>query len=546
MKPVNLDTSPCSPIASNCVVWTGPNIPCINLCKGDTVSDVVFKLATELCTVLDILNVENYDLSCLNITACGPSTFTELIQYLIERICTLNGVNTTDTRTTESGCPDCVVSVATCLQTNGQTTMNLVDYVQLIANKICTLITQITEIQNQIESLEIRVTVLENTPAPTFTIPSFTVACTIGTINAKVTETIDTILEEFINSVWCPFYTITGTTTELATAIGVQCLDGTNDSRANPGIQLNVQYPSWVNTPATVADTITNIWLAICDLYNGQVTVSVFNTSTVDMTVSGGPNYIISAAISDTGWVDLEGFDFYTGGMVSQKPQCRRIGNVIHFRGTVFVPMSSTNDYNTLIPLSASSTYNSVAEHYVFTGVDGTYGNGVLNNANGSISFNRGISVIPTSVWNSNTDGTVSMGWTIATRQININTDYGTALSAPLNIILTNTGVLLAATLKDLELSTTRSNGMRGGAHLRMITSNIVSGQIIPNYINVASNIQNLAAAGPNAVTLESEFTSQTAVTADLKYPFSCDAGEELQIGGFAFRIDGLMSYIAP
>ena len=43
MKPVNLDTTPCSPIASNCVVWTGPNIPCINLCKGDTVSDVVFK-----------------------------------------------------------------------------------------------------------------------------------------------------------------------------------------------------------------------------------------------------------------------------------------------------------------------------------------------------------------------------------------------------------------------------------------------------------------------------------------------------------------------
>ena len=40
MKPLNLDNKPCSPISSNCVVWQGPDIPCIQLCTGDTVSDV--------------------------------------------------------------------------------------------------------------------------------------------------------------------------------------------------------------------------------------------------------------------------------------------------------------------------------------------------------------------------------------------------------------------------------------------------------------------------------------------------------------------------
>ena len=85
MKPLNYDNSPCSPISSNCVIWQGPDIPCIKLCAGDTISDVVFKLATELCTVLDTLNVTNYDLSCFNLVACGPNDFQALIQFLIER-----------------------------------------------------------------------------------------------------------------------------------------------------------------------------------------------------------------------------------------------------------------------------------------------------------------------------------------------------------------------------------------------------------------------------------------------------------------------------
>ena len=67
MKPLNLDNSPCTPTSSNCVIWQGPNIPCIKLCTGDTISDVVYKLATELCTVLDTLNITAYDLTCFNL-----------------------------------------------------------------------------------------------------------------------------------------------------------------------------------------------------------------------------------------------------------------------------------------------------------------------------------------------------------------------------------------------------------------------------------------------------------------------------------------------
>jgi len=57
----------CNPISSNCVIWQGPDIPCINLCNGDTVSDVVAKLAEKLCTLLDQTTISAYDLSCFNL-----------------------------------------------------------------------------------------------------------------------------------------------------------------------------------------------------------------------------------------------------------------------------------------------------------------------------------------------------------------------------------------------------------------------------------------------------------------------------------------------
>ena len=43
----------CNPMSSNCVIWQGPDIPCIKLCKGDSISDITAKLAEELCTLLE-------------------------------------------------------------------------------------------------------------------------------------------------------------------------------------------------------------------------------------------------------------------------------------------------------------------------------------------------------------------------------------------------------------------------------------------------------------------------------------------------------------
>ena len=86
MKPLNsnMHLKPeegCTKTSSSCVIWQGPDIPCIKLCTGDTVSDVIEKLATELCAIMDTLKITNYDLSCFNLMACPPDDFQKLIQF---------------------------------------------------------------------------------------------------------------------------------------------------------------------------------------------------------------------------------------------------------------------------------------------------------------------------------------------------------------------------------------------------------------------------------------------------------------------------------
>jgi hypothetical protein len=47
------------------ILWTGPNIPCINLCKGDMITDVIFKIASEVCSIIDSLDLDTLNYECI-------------------------------------------------------------------------------------------------------------------------------------------------------------------------------------------------------------------------------------------------------------------------------------------------------------------------------------------------------------------------------------------------------------------------------------------------------------------------------------------------
>lgn len=47
------------------VIWDGPSIPCLQLCKGDTVSDVIYNIANQICCIIDDLDINTVDYSCI-------------------------------------------------------------------------------------------------------------------------------------------------------------------------------------------------------------------------------------------------------------------------------------------------------------------------------------------------------------------------------------------------------------------------------------------------------------------------------------------------
>lgn len=541
MKPLNYDNSPCSPISSNCVIWQGPDIPCIKLCAGDTISDVIFKLATELCAVLDTLNVTNYDLSCFNLTACGPNDFQALIQFLIEQICALQTEVTTvsdpatsplTTGSTKSTGADTLVTVADCFIVDRVTVMTVSEYAQAIGTKVCALVSEIALIEASITNLDVRVTNLEAAPAPTFTLPSIAVDCTLsGTIVSPGSYVIDQVLNALVNDNtygYCALKSATGEPADIAAAVLSQCIADADLSLVY-GTAFSVAYSgSWITSSGlnTAADAINNLWIAICDVYNyvSNYSVSVDNTATINLDNTGN---VITANITDTGWVDLNGFAFYSG---VTKPQCRRIGNQIHFRGTVFVPLENPSSPGSVVTLTSTSAYNSVAGCTTWSGVGGC-----SINANGTISFNNGGSVIPSSVTAGNLDSTYYKPWDTALRSIDINSTNGTCLTAAIKVSVTSTKGLTVQVVHDVEITATRGAGVQGNSPLRLITSNVRIGEYLPNYIGTATDIHN-APSNANFPLVSDTF--------NLTWPFSCDAGNENQIGGFSFTLDGLIGYL--
>lgn len=270
MRPLNLDNSPCTPTSSNCVIWSGPSLGCINLCTGDTISDVVAKLATELCTILDTLNVSNYDLACLNLNTCAPSDFEQLIQLLIDKVCALENAPADPTNPPSTGCPtDCIVAVADCL---GGGTDTLTNYVQTIANRVCSIVSEIDVINSSIDVINITLLDLQEqiNDFPVYELPTITSTCAIdGITSGRLDVMFNALLTD-----WCALIAATGTPSEIAASVTPPCpLSGSSYFTDIPS------QPGWITPVGTLADAINNIWVSLCFFYEFNYAQSVVTGS---------------------------------------------------------------------------------------------------------------------------------------------------------------------------------------------------------------------------------------------------------------------------
>ena len=175
MLPVgsNYSSKGCSEISSNCVIWQGPDIPFLNLCKGDSISDVTAKLASEVSILVTQLDINNLDLSCFPPICPKPLTFNEVVQFILDTLCTGNtGGGSPGT----FDCTDvkaCTMPIAECFRYtdtfgNLVTEMSIQDYATAIASRVCSMTQSITNINitdiADIKNYNFTITIYVSTP----------------------------------------------------------------------------------------------------------------------------------------------------------------------------------------------------------------------------------------------------------------------------------------------------------------------------------------------------------------------------------------------
>ncbi len=280
MIPTNKDNNAgCEPVSSNCVIWQGPDIPCIQLCKGDSITDVTARLAKELCTIMEYLKVTNYDMGCFDPVCPTLTNFQELVQFIINQLCVLqtcceanSGTTQISLRSSEKVLTnETQITVASCFQFVNETgdtvtTMTLEDYARAIGTRVCSLILDIANLNTRVTSLESRVTTIEETCCndPEVELPLIS-SCVLGP-NPGGWPFLAVL--QALETQFCELKAATGTPNALYLAIAKQCagLD-TQQSLAMPGTNM-ASLPGWVTQSnyTNMSNSLNNMWITICDL----------------------------------------------------------------------------------------------------------------------------------------------------------------------------------------------------------------------------------------------------------------------------------------
>jgi hypothetical protein len=267
MKPLrsNTEKETCSPVSSNCVVWQGPDLCCINLCAGDSISDVTHKLAIELCNIQHTLTLTDLDLKCLfdQCIACPEpeKTLHIVLQLLIDKVCSLE-----DIIASLSGggtAAEVVVRVTQCLQqvdANGDfiRDMKVSDYVKVIGRELCNTITRVGSLETNLANAEGDISDLQGDVAALQAQgdPTATPTCIGSAIPTDIVEFVETLEQQF-----CEIRNATGTAGAL-----LDVLDAEGNCATPVTKLLDKNVTLWTNQSQTLADSLSHMWLAICDL----------------------------------------------------------------------------------------------------------------------------------------------------------------------------------------------------------------------------------------------------------------------------------------
>lgn len=256
-------TESCTPVSSNCVIWQGPCLSCIEVNTGDSISETTLKLANEICELKEQLDLSDLEISCLlDCNSCPEpeKTLFNVLELLIARVCSLD-----PNPGPEPDPEEIVVTIAACFQyvnNDGDlvTSMKLSEYAKAIGIKVCSLQTTIQQHTATLGNHETRITALENASANPIVLPKVTPVCVLPSVPTDMNVVLSTLESQF-----CGLRNVTGLAPDLSQAIAKQCVNLNNSPALSSGGTM-AAIAGWKTTVATVADSLNNMWLTICDM----------------------------------------------------------------------------------------------------------------------------------------------------------------------------------------------------------------------------------------------------------------------------------------
>ena len=301
-------TNGCDNISSNCVVWQGPDIACIDLCSGDTISEVTAKIAVKVCDLITNGVVSNptltgLDLTCLNIPGLTPTTLVPVLQAMVVQICANASGGSSSIPVAQQVQNDLpVMTLPACLQYNDAngnpvTELRLDLFATLIAQQVCTNLASITTINSTLTSYSSRLDILEACVLPCS--GSVTEVQIIPTCVSNVGQLTNvSVVVLALESAYCTLVGGTGTVAQMNLAIGQSTLTSASPTRENSSATYS-SIGGWNASPTTLAQSLQNAWVVIDDLYAAVGSIQtnccasgcssvIFNYTTLTSTTGNG------------------------------------------------------------------------------------------------------------------------------------------------------------------------------------------------------------------------------------------------------------------
>lgn len=244
----------CIETVTSCSIWDGPELRCLDICKGDSLNDTIFAIAQKICAVTASDDLSTLSLQCLidklNATVPTEKSLINILQLLVDNECKLADMIAdleqliTDPNAELNLDLKCLAVLDPFGNTIPVTQSSLN---QTLINTICDIKNNITSLNATVIDLQQQIDNLDTTP---YTEPDVTSCLITGTkpLSAAVVEGFQNI---------CDFEGMIGDMAAIQSAISAQCT----------GLNQELQtVPGWTITPLNAMQSLQNLWLAFCNI----------------------------------------------------------------------------------------------------------------------------------------------------------------------------------------------------------------------------------------------------------------------------------------